>query len=1731
MAIDPRLLQAPGNVPPIYGAVSDLDRRVKQLEATRSVIGAGTITGGSNGSGSPTGMLAIGAVTAEIIDVGAVNAGHIQADAIDTIHLKSDIIDTEHLKANSVKTLQLDADSVTAVKIASDAIETRHLQSAIIETEHLGAVSISADKLSVTAGGNNLLKNGHFARLTGAIPDYWSLYSNAQSPVGAFDSIAAAWAKYGARVARLINSTDTTGQLGVTPLTADEPVVEGSKKYTTTAWVQPLTGTANYRIHMHWRDSSNAIIGVGNASSLFPVTATGSNGWTRITFTATSPSNAVKCKPYVWVDNPASGATFYVGAIMLQEGDLPTMYMPAVDEILPGTIFGEHISALSIDTGHLKTDAVDTRVLKADSVDTIHLKTDSVDARVIKADAVTSIEIQAGAVQTAHMTANTIDGSIITGNTLHGDKIIGTSILAEKLAVSQLSAITADMGSLTAGTITGATFQTAASGQRAMISSVGMRLINTAGEVTFHADTATGKVISLAGLGGGNLLRQTAPTPADVATLQRYTGSNPVSIAVESTIKFGDYNSWKHTADGVGIAVIYNDYTSDNIVACEAGDEFVASAYFRTSVASRGCRVRIIFYNSSNVAVGGGTFTSSTVALPVDTWTRNSVSGVAPATSAKVRTLFDFGTTGLAAPANGDVWYLGGAQLERGRLPTSYAREVGEILTNEVTGVEVAPGSITGGTGGTAHIAPNTVVPGNMLVGSLSAITADMGTLTAGSITATANINAAAINAGVMSADRITLTVGTGNLLSHKDPSFETTPLTGGWTASTGAGSIAQSTTVGGAYGTGALRLTSNATNTYMQAHCGSSAGNRIPVNPALKYSYSAMVYPTTAAKRGLLLIVWYDAAGTALTTVNPALVNITANTWNRIVYENVTPHASADSALLYVRVENNGVTYPNGEFAYVDGLMFNEGEKAAGFTMFGPTQILRTQILPGEIRANLIGADQVDATHINVTDLSAISADLGTVTAGVVTASVSVDAAAITADTLDAITADLGAVTAGTLDGVTITGSVLQTAPPGTQRVYLDANGLFVYDASNSAIVTLPTAGSPSFSGAIDANGGISQDAVTASPASSNRKHAWYDSNDSELASIFGASSAYPGVATPRLFASATAPMAYNTLVKAHANLVHYWRMGSAASQTDQVVSGAVNLALDAGTTAISTPGLISGTDTAIKNGSAGAAQFSATPGVSQNVTTGLTVEYWLQIDKLPTTDVRLVQRSNNSDGSSAEYWKSTFIQSTGKLQFSILIGGVAKTHTTSTVLSTATVYHVVHTYDGANIRTYLNGVADGTATAQTGSIDAQGTAKYRAGVIAGLDPKTTTNSPSAASSVVDVTGDKVWSGTGNVFASDNVYATSVLDGSASWYSQQLRATGFGFAVPAGATIRGVVVEAEHKGSVNSGTQYAYLQYARVIKADSSLTSNLSIGAATAIPTSDTTMSYPATGIAPLTGVTPTDVNSANFGVALRYQHRSPIAGSTAITVSVDRVRLTVYFTLSITVDEVAVYNAALNTTVITDHYQTGVTGVSTSTASVTRQIVGADGTSDFMDSNTVSTLPVSPYNGQVIQYQSAGMATDGVVWTLKYRSASASSFKWEYIGGSLLFSAVETDESTTSATYVDLTTVGPSVTIPLAGDYEITCGCYAWRSSTGAAQSYASLKVGATATSDNDKVTWSATPAQAVANQISEAGTRVFVKTGLAAGTVLKLQYRSSAGTAQFLNRWISVRPVRVG
>jgi hypothetical protein len=164
----------------------------------------------------------------------------------------------------------------------------------------------------------------------------------------------------------------------------------------------------------------------------------------------------------------------------------------------------------------------------------------------------------------------------------------------------------------------------------------------------------------------------------------------------------------------------------------------------------------------------------------------------------------------------------------------------------------------------------------------------------------------------------------------------------------------------------------------------------------------------------------------------------------------------------------------------------------------------------------------------------------------------------------------------------------------------------------------------------------------------------------------------------------------------------------------------------------------------------------------------------------------------------------------------------------------------------------------------------------------------------------------------------------------------------------------------------------------------------------------------------------------------------------------------------------------------------------------------------------------PTSPNDGDIWIATDVNANGDGSRWQFQFNATSASSYKWEFIGGSPLRSEITTSQGANfSGSWGDLGTVGPTVTLPRNGDYRLR---YMAQASLGGFVDavFAGLALGAT------------TPTFTV--ELSAQGNGVaplfdeVVWTGRSSGDVVRMRYNGGIQVDNFSNRRIYVEPVRI-
>lgn len=166
-----------------------------------------------------------------------------------------------------------------------------------------------------------------------------------------------------------------------------------------------------------------------------------------------------------------------------------------------------------------------------------------------------------------------------------------------------------------------------------------------------------------------------------------------------------------------------------------------------------------------------------------------------------------------------------------------------------------------------------------------------------------------------------------------------------------------------------------------------------------------------------------------------------------------------------------------------------------------------------------------------------------------------------------------------------------------------------------------------------------------------------------------------------------------------------------------------------------------------------------------------------------------------------------------------------------------------------------------------------------------------------------------------------------------------------------------------------------------------------------------------------------------------------------------------------------------------------------------------------------------LTPADGDEV-YLVADSST-GTIWHFRYNAGSSSAYKWEFLGGPALYSNITPQEQIgTSGSLVDLTTVGPSITLPRGGNYYLSWGA----SSEGTVSRDVTIAPtkGGTRVAGIDLLIYSRITSEMLLPGSMESPTNVT----LSASDVVKLQYQSNATGANesFLNRWLSIRPIRI-
>ena len=162
-------------------------------------------------------------------------------------------------------------------------------------------------------------------------------------------------------------------------------------------------------------------------------------------------------------------------------------------------------------------------------------------------------------------------------------------------------------------------------------------------------------------------------------------------------------------------------------------------------------------------------------------------------------------------------------------------------------------------------------------------------------------------------------------------------------------------------------------------------------------------------------------------------------------------------------------------------------------------------------------------------------------------------------------------------------------------------------------------------------------------------------------------------------------------------------------------------------------------------------------------------------------------------------------------------------------------------------------------------------------------------------------------------------------------------------------------------------------------------------------------------------------------------------------------------------------------------------------------------------------TSLPSNPADGQeAILVDSLTNPT--YQWRFRYNAGSSSAYKWEFIGGTSLYSEVLATQTATGVNvWIDMPTVGPQVTVPRAGVYEWIAAAGISATVGGSCGLGMSFGGGTPAAGNSGYVVAAAPYVMAT----------IIGQQTISAGSVAKLQYWANPGNPAVQVRKLWVRP----
>lgn len=679
-------------------------------------------------------------------------------------------------------------------------------------------------------------------------------------------------------------------------------------------------------------------------------------------------------------------------------------------------------SPITIDTVDVTALAITTALIGPSAIATGNIQANAITSALIAAGAIQTSDIGASQITNTLIAASAITSSLIADGTIATGDIGADQITSALIAAATIQTSDIGLQQITAGLITDGTITTAKIGsQQITTTTIADNAITTikiaANQITatqLSAGSVTANKLSVI-VGGGNLLLNSSFENTALTSWAQYNQVVMTSGASPNGKDGGAYAIATATAVVADSGIVQN-------YSVTSGLTYTLSTWVRNPGAAV-INARLRF---AGVGMSGNT----AIAVPADnTWRRYSLTATATASGVANIRAIEFYTGGSTS----GVLHIDQAQFEEGDVATAYSPKPDEILPGTIVAAMIAASTITAGQIAAGTITAAQITSGTIVGSLIAAATITGGLIAAGTITA-ANISAGTITAnelaaGTITVDKLLVGVGTNFVANSGFESGVMTPhvLLNGTLAS-------MSTNVHSGNQSVSIRpqaVIPNGSYTDILAFNGALDNTTTSMPVKVGDVVYAEGWTRVNSASGAKIAVAVDAldnTGAVVATTQGSIVTVTS-TYQRT---SVTYTVPTGVAFICLKLQAGNITVANTS-VFIDD--FYMGVQVPGNLIVNgtitATNIAASTVTTNEIAANTILAADIAATTITAAQIATNTITASQIAANTITAS-QIAANTITAAQIAASTITTTQLSATAIDGMTITGSIFQTASSG---------------------------------------------------------------------------------------------------------------------------------------------------------------------------------------------------------------------------------------------------------------------------------------------------------------------------------------------------------------------------------------------------------------------------------------------------------------------------------------------------------------------------------------------------------------------------------------------------------------------------------------------------------------------------------------------------------------------------